>query len=41
MKATRKRTPEPSRLLEVALDAALVIVIGYALILLAQVQAPF
>jgi hypothetical protein len=41
MKAARKRTPKRSQLLEAAFDAALVIVIGYALILLSQFQALF
>jgi hypothetical protein len=41
MKAARKRTPKRSPLLEAAFDAALVIVVGYALILLSQFQALF
>jgi hypothetical protein len=41
MKAARKRTSKPSPLLEAALDAALVIVVGYALILLSQFQTLF
>jgi hypothetical protein len=41
MKAARKRTSKPSPLLEAALDAALVIVVGYALILLSQFQTVF
>jgi hypothetical protein len=41
MKAARKKTSKPSRLLEVALDAAMVIVIGYALILLSQTKVLF
>jgi len=41
MKAARKRTDKRSRLLEDALDTALVIVVGYALILLSQFQALF
>ena len=36
MKAARKKTSKESRLQEVAFDAAIVIVIGYALILLSQ-----
>jgi hypothetical protein len=41
MKAARKRTSKLSRLLEAALDAALVIAVGYALILLSLSQALF
>ena len=41
MKADNKRKRHLTRLLEVALDAALLIVIGYALILLSQSQALF
>ena len=41
MKAARKRRSKPSPLLEAALDAALVIVVGYALILLSQFQTIF
>jgi hypothetical protein len=41
MKAARKRTSKPSPLLEAALDAAQVIVVGYALILLSQFQTVF
>jgi hypothetical protein len=41
MKADNKRKRRLARLLEVALDAALLIVIGYALILLSQSQALF
>jgi hypothetical protein len=41
MKAARKRTSKPSPLLEAALDAALVIVVGYALFLLSQFPTVF
>ncbi len=41
MKAARNTTYKLSRLLEAALDTALVIVIGYALILLSQSQGLF
>jgi hypothetical protein len=41
MKAARKKTGKPSRLLEVAIDVAMVIVIGYALILLSQSKVLF
>jgi hypothetical protein len=41
MKAARKRKCQPSRLLEAALDAAFVIAVGYALIVLSQTQALF
>jgi hypothetical protein len=41
MKAARNTTDKLSRLLEAALDTALVIVIGYALILLSQSQGLF
>jgi hypothetical protein len=41
MKAVSKQTNKLSRLLEAALDSALVVVIGYALILLAQSPALF
>jgi hypothetical protein len=41
MKPARKKTSKPSRLLEVALDVAMVIVIGYALILLSQSKVLF
>jgi hypothetical protein len=41
MKAARKRTNKLSRLLEAALDTALMIVLGYGLILLSHSQAPF
>jgi hypothetical protein len=41
MKAANKRKHYLSRLLEVASDAALLIVIGYALVLLAQSQVLF
>jgi hypothetical protein len=41
MKAVSKQTNKLSRLLEAALDMALVIVIGYALIVLAQSQPLF
>jgi hypothetical protein len=41
MKAANKRKHRQSRLLEVALDMALLIVIGYALVLLSQSQVLF
>ena len=41
MKAARKRTYKPYALLEAGLDVALVVIIGYALILLSQSQALF
>jgi hypothetical protein len=41
MKAANKTKQRLSRLLEVALDAALLIVIGYALVLLSQSQVLF
>ena len=41
MKAANKRKQRLSRLLDVALDTALLIVIGYALVLLSQSQVPF
>jgi hypothetical protein len=41
MKAANKRKHRLSRLLEVALDTALLIVIGYALVLLSQSQVHF
>jgi hypothetical protein len=41
MKAARKRTNKLSRLLQAALDTALMIVLGYGLILLSHSQAPF
>jgi RNA-binding protein YhbY len=41
MKADNKRKHHLARLLEVALNAALLIVIGYALVLLSQSQALF
>jgi hypothetical protein len=41
MKAARNTTDKLSRLLESALDTALVIVVGYAVILLSQSQGLF
>ncbi|HEY6840142.1 MAG TPA: hypothetical protein VI114_02935 [Chthoniobacterales bacterium] len=41
MKADNKTKHHLARVLEVALDAALLIVIGYALVLLSQSQALF
>jgi len=41
VKAARKSTYKLSRLPEAALDTALVIVVGYALILLSQSQGLF
>jgi len=41
MKAAGKRTDKLSRVQEAAFDTALVIVVGYALILLSQSQALF
>jgi RNA-binding protein YhbY len=41
MKEAKEKTHKLSRLLEAALDTALVLVIGYALILLSQSQPLF